>query len=172
MEDPDAPHYIGSKDLLLGWSQRWLGKEQEAQTSFKRGRDKVENALVSLARESYLHQRLARLLAGMKDEAGALAEVEKAIALTTLPSRREDEKMTLGAGSRQDSAALLAKATVLAQLGRKNEAIGTLQEMARDEASGLDITPALLKLDPIWDPLRGEPSFEQLISELEQKTRR
>jgi len=27
------------------------------------------------------------------------------------------------------------------------------------------ITPALLRLDPIWDPLRSEPDFQKLCEE-------
>ena len=27
------------------------------------------------------------------------------------------------------------------------------------------ITPALLRLDPIWDPLRGDPAFQKLCEE-------
>ena len=27
------------------------------------------------------------------------------------------------------------------------------------------ITPALLRLDPLWDPLRGDPAFQKLCEE-------
>ena len=27
------------------------------------------------------------------------------------------------------------------------------------------VTPALLRLDPIWDPLRGDPAFQKLCEE-------
>jgi hypothetical protein len=30
------------------------------------------------------------------------------------------------------------------------------------------ITPALLRLDPIRDPLRGDPRFEKIVEESEQ----
>jgi len=29
----------------------------------------------------------------------------------------------------------------------------------------MPITPALLRLDPIWDPLRGDPVFQKLCEE-------
>jgi hypothetical protein len=27
------------------------------------------------------------------------------------------------------------------------------------------LTPALLRIDPVWDPLRGDPQFQKLIRE-------
>jgi hypothetical protein len=30
---------------------------------------------------------------------------------------------------------------------------------------GTPITPALLRLDPTWDPLRADPTFRQLCEE-------
>jgi hypothetical protein len=27
------------------------------------------------------------------------------------------------------------------------------------------VTPALLRLDPLWDPLRGDPTFQKLCEE-------
>jgi hypothetical protein len=30
------------------------------------------------------------------------------------------------------------------------------------------ITPALLRLDPLWDPLRSDPAFQKLCEEKQQ----
>jgi hypothetical protein len=32
-------------------------------------------------------------------------------------------------------------------------------------AYGCGVTPALLRLDPIWDPLRADPAFQKLCEE-------
>jgi len=31
--------------------------------------------------------------------------------------------------------------------------------------SGVVITPALLRLDPVWDPIRNDPRFQELAAE-------
>jgi len=30
---------------------------------------------------------------------------------------------------------------------------------------GTPVTPALLRLDPLWDPLRADPAFQKLCEE-------
>jgi len=56
-------------------------------------------------------------------------------------------------------------------LGENSGAISTLRRLLQTSyASYLyyapnPITPALLRLDPIWDPLRGDPAFQKLCEE-------
>jgi len=53
--------------------------------------------------------------------------------------------------------------------GENDRAISTLTQLLQtpyfDNWYGTPITPALLRLDPIWDPLRGDPAFEKLCEE-------
>ena len=32
-------------------------------------------------------------------------------------------------------------------------------------SGGVSVSPALLKLDPVWDPLRKDPRFQKLIAD-------
>ena len=56
-------------------------------------------------------------------------------------------------------------------LGENSRAISTLAQLLKapysshiyDEAA--PVTPALLRLDPIWDPLRADPAFQKLCQE-------
>jgi len=60
-------------------------------------------------------------------------------------------------------------ALVQTSLGENSGAISTLAELLHTPystgAGRTPITPALLRLDPIWDPLRGDPAFQKLCEE-------
>ncbi len=166
MPENGMARFVGQKELLIARSHALLGQTEEAATTFAKGRDKVRVALASFDKESHLHQRLARILAGLADQQGALAEIEKAIGLTVLG------KGAKASASEQDptSETFLVKAELLAQFGRRNEALDILEEIAGNEASGLIITASTLTLEPMWDSLRNEPRFEKLLRDLTKKT--
>jgi serine/threonine-protein kinase len=69
--------------------------------------------------------------------------------------------MALGRGP----ACLAWLAQIYVQVGENGQAIDALQRLLASPVSGGAISPALLKLDPVWDPLRGEPNFQTLIAE-------
>jgi serine/threonine-protein kinase len=75
-------------------------------------------------------------------------------------ARRIVEMMTTMAKTRHVTPHHLA--FVQAGLGHKNEALALL-EMSYEQH---DAPLAFLKVDPRWDPLRGDPRFQQLLHEL------
>jgi hypothetical protein len=58
--------------------------------------------------------------------------------------------------------ALVNAAYVHVLAGERDEAVARLAEALRRPA-GMDISPALLRADASWAPLRGHPSFERLL---------
>jgi TolB-like protein/Tfp pilus assembly protein PilF len=98
----------------------------------------------------------ANALIGEKDSARKAAE--RAIIL--LPSAKD----ALDRAGLEEYLAL-----VQTILGENSRAISTLVQLLQTPYSSgsgrTPITPALLRLDPIWDPLRADPAFQKLCEE-------
>ena len=88
---------------------------------------------------------------GQKDE--AIKEAERAIAL--LPSAKD---AVVGPKAEENLA------SVEAMVGDKNRAIPRLQRLLEIPYNNF-LTPALLRFDPQWDPLRADPAFQKLCEE-------
>jgi hypothetical protein len=95
---------------------------------------------------------------GVGDKAVALALAERAMA--ALPIEKD-------ALSGPDPIEIFAR--VAARLGEPDRAIATLQRLlsipyADALASNVPPTPALLRLDPMFDPLGNDPRFQKLVA--------
>ncbi len=94
---------------------------------------------------------LINAVLGEKD--AAMKEAERAI--TLLPSVKD----AVDGPTHEENLAF-----VEALVGDKNRAIPTLQRLLEIPYSNC-LTPALLRLDPKWDSLRGDPRFQKLCEE-------
>jgi len=97
---------------------------------------------------------------GLGDKTAAFAFVEKAIAVNPIEKDPMD-----GPGSIE----ILARVT--ARMGEPDRAISALQKLLSTpyesplNAANVPLTPALLRLDPMFDPLRNDPRFQKLCEE-------
>ena len=56
-------------------------------------------------------------------------------------------------------------ASLQAAFGENSCAISTLARLLETSYGDMPITRAFLRLDPLWDPLRGDPAFQKLCEE-------
>jgi len=146
------PHDI----LSLAFSQQLAGDLSAARATYEKA---IENFRRELEKDSgadaFTHAGLGTAYAGLGEAASAIAEGQKAIGL--LPSSKNPEFGPDVEGE---------MARIYAQLGDADHAIPMLKRLLRTQhPSAAFLTPATLRLDPIWDPIRNDPRFQKLAAE-------
>jgi TolB-like protein/Flp pilus assembly protein TadD len=127
----------------------------------------------------FAHSNLAQTLEMKGDRDGAIAEYQKARALNDDPgvlgylarlyglggNKTETKKILdqLKELSKQRYVSDYSFALVYLGLGEKEEALRWLEQSYRDRA-GSDVT--WIRVDPLLDPLRGDPRFEALAEKI------
>src|SRR5213595_2972666 len=156
--DPALGYINGELRFWLGWAQEVGGDQAGAQESWRQARNELEPFLKEQQEHYLLIGDLALTNIGLGNQSAALALLERAA-----------RAITIGKDAIEGPIPIEFLARVAARMGDRDHAIVALQKLLSIPydgalASGVPLTPALLRLDPMFDPLRNDPRFQKLAS--------
>jgi TolB-like protein/Tfp pilus assembly protein PilF len=148
-----------NNQLWLALTQRLNGDTAGANVTAAQARSMLESLCKNQPDNALLVAGLSLANAVLGEKELALKEAERAIMLS--PSIKDRV---------QGPAYEEILALVETMVGENSRAISTLTRLLQTPYNSLiylpaPITPAFLRLDPLWDPLRGDPAFQKLCEE-------
>jgi tetratricopeptide (TPR) repeat protein len=156
--DQTLGYYNGELRFWLGWAQEVSGDYDGARESWGQARTELESFLKEQPGNIVLMGDLALTNMALGDNTAALTLTERAIAMMSI----EKDALT---GPRP----LDILARVAARTGDADRAISTLEKLLSIPyeaplAANPPLTPALLRLDPMFERLRKDPRFQKLAN--------
>ena len=149
-----------SDQVTLALLQRLAGDAAGAKITAERARNTLEPLYKNQRDNDFVLQMLPLAYALMGEKNSALNEAERAIMLK--PRAKEP---LIGPGYEENLV------LIQTMFGENSRAISILTRLLQTPYDGgflytpMPVTRALLRLDPIWDPLRADPAFQKLCEE-------
>ncbi len=149
----------GSKQVGLALAQRVAGEPARAKAYAEEARNTLESLKNNQPDNTFVAAALAVAYALLNQKDSALNEAQRAI--TLLPTNKDH----LSGPGFEENLALVEMI-----VGENSNAIATLTRLLQTPYGGwlyspTPVTPALLRLDPMWDPLRSDAAFQKLCEE-------
>jgi tetratricopeptide (TPR) repeat protein len=144
-----------SRDFWMGVVARAKGDMVAAQAAFTVARAEQEAAVRAQPDYAHVLSKLGMIDAGLGRKEEALRE-----------GRRAVELMPLAKDSTDGPQLVFQLAVIYAWTGERDLAIEQLEIVSKIPAGP---SYGMLRLDPVWDSLRGDPRFEKIVASLAPK---
>ncbi len=154
--DLDAQFNYKPGDLLRGFVYLYLDNKQQARRSFSSAVENLQEKIRQYPDDSRLYTSLGLAYAGLGQKEKALSNGKRGVAL--LPIEKEAWRGTFR---------LLDLAQIYVMVGEHKPALQAIDKLLSLPTDALGIWP--LKLDPVWDPIRGEQGYKKLIEKHAEK---
>lgn len=151
---PDAmlttyPGALCGKYTTAGVAKKGVGDEAGARALFEKAKRFAENDIKLTPDDGGAHARLAEALAWLGQKETALAEIKRAQEL--LPETKD---------AFEGPQISQTMAEIYAIFGDAGGAISVLDGLLQRPST---VTVAVLKINPVWDPIRKDPRFQALL---------
>jgi TolB-like protein/Flp pilus assembly protein TadD len=137
------------KAFLEGALYSYQGDKVKAQAAFETARIVAEQLVQESPEDASRHGQLGLILAGLRRKEEAIKEGKRAVEL--LPESQD---------ALDGPEVVVVLAQIYAWTDEHDQAFELLDHLLQVPSS---LTVLLLKLDPVWDPLRKDPRFQALI---------